>query len=84
MRALARWLLRHDEVLQSFSFEKTVTGPRHDNSSAKLQLQAELERLVRRSGGQAITNLTIQAASYDSGSHSMATAWKRMAWTFGI
>ncbi len=75
---------REYQVVKPFEFERTMTGPRHSETEARLALEPELDRFVQSSNGEAVTDLKIEAVEYDSGSHGSAAGWKIMGWTFGI
>ena len=70
------------EVVERFELAKTVKSPRHDASETPLRLEPELDSIVKRAHGDAVTRLTIDAASYDPGSHDAAALSKIMGWTF--
>ncbi len=72
------------EVVRSFSFDTTVQGPRHEETTTRLALEPELDREVAGAGGNAVTNLRIQGVDYDPGSHGAAAGWKIMGWSLSI
>jgi hypothetical protein len=71
-------------ALPSFAFEKAVQSPRHAETSTVLRLEPDLDRLVKASGGDAITNLRIEPIDYDSGSHDSAARTNHTGWVFAI
>lgn len=70
------------EVVDSFQFEQQVRAPRHDKTETKLDIDEEIDSIVAQAGGQAVTDLRIEATGYDSGSHEPAAMWKQMGWMF--
>lgn len=72
------------DVVQSFEFERKVEAPRHDDTESSLKLEAELDRALAQSNGDAITEMSVYASDYDPGSHGSAAGWKIMGWTFGL
>ena len=70
------------KVVDRFQFEKTVESPRHDAADSTLRLGPEIDRIIRKANGDAVTGLTIDAVSYDPGSHSTAAFWKNVGWVF--
>jgi len=72
------------QVERPFSFEKTVTSPRHETTEAPLKLEPELDRIMAQGQGDAITNLKVEAVNYDHGSHGSAAGWKIMGWSFAL
>jgi len=72
------------QVTAPFQFNEVVDGEVHANTSTRLALEPQLNDLVAKSQGDAVTNLKIQAVNYDHGSHASAGSWKILGWTFGI
>jgi hypothetical protein len=70
-------------VVQPFSFEQRIEGPRHASTHTKLVLQPDLDRIVATSRGDAITKLKIEAINYDVGSHRSTAGWKQFGWFIG-
>src|SRR5690606_16755303 len=46
--------------------------------------EPELNRLVAKHRGDAITDLKVAGTDYDTGSHGSAASWKVLGWTFGL
>lgn len=72
------------EILTPFQIERTFEVPRHSQGEAQLELAPELERIVARAKGNAITDLRIEAVEYDRGSHGSAAGWKVFGWTMTL
>lgn len=72
------------EDLAPFTIERTYEVPRHSEGHTTLELEPELQRIVRQAGGDAITDLKIEAVEYDSGSHGSAAGWKIFGWSMSI
>jgi hypothetical protein len=75
---------RDYQVVQSFSLRPVVVAPPHRATVAALALEPDLDRIMSSTGGDAITQMTIQASEYDSGSHYPSAGLKLAGWTFGI
>jgi hypothetical protein len=71
-------------VKNSFSFERTVAGPRHDSRLAELRLESDLDRFVAANRGDAVTNLRIRASEYDAGSHETSARLQLAGWGLGL
>jgi hypothetical protein len=70
------------DVVDHFEIEKKVDSPRLETTESTVRLEPELDDIVRRARGQAVTGLTIDAASYDPGSQYSASGWRIFGWTF--
>jgi hypothetical protein len=75
---------RDYEVVHSFSLHPVVEAQPHHQSLAALALEPDLDRIMRTTGGDAITGMTIQAVEYDAGSHYPSAGLKLAGWTFGL
>ncbi|MBN1608633.1 MAG: hypothetical protein JW940_18535 [Polyangiaceae bacterium] len=71
-------------VIKPFEFDRSIEGARHDDTETDIALQPELDRILAESQGDAITDVKIYAADYDTGSHGSSAGWKVMGWTFGL
>lgn len=72
------------EDVSTFTIERTYEVSRHGEGRIEAELEPELQRIVEKAGGDAITNLEIAAVEYDSGSHHSAAGWKIFGWTMGL
>lgn len=72
------------EDVSTFTIERTYEVSRHGEGRIEAELEPELQRIVEKAGGDAITNLEITAVEYDSGSHNSAAGWKIFGWTMGL
>jgi hypothetical protein len=72
------------ESVAPFTIERTYEVPRHSEGQTTLELEPELQRIVQQAGGDAITDLKIEAVEYDSGSHGSAAGWKIFGWSMSI
>jgi hypothetical protein len=71
-------------VVKPFEFDRPIEGARHDDTETEIVLQPELDRILAESQGDAVTDIKIYAADYDTGSHGSSAGWKVMGWTFGL
>lgn len=67
-------------TVKTFQLARTVDTPAHAAATLPLELEAELDRLVATSGGDAVTNVTVQAVSYDPEGHYSTNRWKVLGW----
>lgn len=70
------------KVVERFQFQQTVESPHHGTSDVTLRLGPDIDRIIEQAHGDAVTRLTIDAVSYETGSHGAAAFWKNMAWIF--
>jgi hypothetical protein len=71
-------------VVQPFSFHQAVEARPHNETVTALALEPDLDRIMSKAGGDAITAMTIQATDYQVGSHYPAAGLKLAGWTFGV
>ncbi|MBI2898228.1 MAG: hypothetical protein HYY06_32055 [Deltaproteobacteria bacterium] len=66
--------------VRQFKFTRRVRTERHDEAVSRLELAAQLDREAARSGGDAITNMSLGGEYYDPGDHVTAAFWKLFGW----
>jgi hypothetical protein len=67
-------------VVDSFSFERQVVGLRHSDADTVLHIEPDLDRIVRRAHGDAVTRLKVDVIDYDPGSHEISARLKSTGW----
>lgn len=72
------------QVVQPFSFMRSVQAPPHNETLTPLVFEPDLDRIMSTAQGDAITGMKVQATNYDIGSHGTSAAWKILGWTFGL
>lgn len=65
--------------LKSFHLERTFQGKAFRQSVVSMELERDLDQIVERAGGDALTNVTIRANNYDEGGHR-AVGWNVLGW----
>jgi len=71
-------------VVDSFGFERQVAGPRHTDSDTTLHLEPDLDRIVHKAHGDAVTQLKVDVIDYDPGSHQVSAGLKQIGWMFSL
>jgi hypothetical protein len=71
-------------VVKHFEFTRDVEGPRHEETETRLRLEPELDALVARSSGSAVTSLAVNVDDYDNGSHDSAAGFKMWGLVLGV
>ncbi len=72
------------EVVDNFELDKVFEAPRHQTTETSFDLRPELDALVAKSQGDAITDLKIVGYEYDPGSHGSSAGLKIVGWSFGV
>lgn len=72
------------EIVHSFTLDRRVEVPRHETAETTLDLTTEFDELLATHQGDAMTDVTISATEYDTGSHGSAASWKVLGWGFGL
>jgi len=72
------------QVVKNFYFLHEVKGPRHEESTGRLNLRPELDNIMAKEHGDAMTRIIIDVADYQPGSHYTSGGLKVMGWTLGV
>jgi hypothetical protein len=68
------------QTVRSFQIHRTVKVKSAAPVVAPLELEEELDGLVTAAGGEAITNMTLQAQAYKAEGHYGANGWQALGW----
>ncbi len=71
-------------VVDSFGFERQVAGPRHTHTDTTLHIEPDLDRIVQKAHGDAVTRLKVDVIDYDLGSHQVSAGLKQIGWMFSL
>lgn len=71
-------------VVDSFGFERQVAGPRHADTDTTLHIEPDLDRIVHKGHGDAVTRLKVDVIDYDPGSHQVSAGLKQIGWMFTL
>lgn len=69
--------------LRSFKLDRSVDVPAGTTAAVPLDIQADLDRLVDSTGGDAVTNVTLQATSFVPEGHASVALWQSLG-TLGL
>ncbi len=72
------------QVLERFEFVRVAKGPRHEETTTKLNLKPQLDSIMTRTRGDAITRTRIDVLDYNRGSHLTSGVLKLMGWNFSL
>jgi hypothetical protein len=72
------------QVVAPFEFTHTVEGPRHEETETRINLEPNLDPIVAKAQGDAVTHMKIDGAEYRSGSHGSSGGLKLVGWSFSL
>lgn len=72
------------QVVEPFELTRTETAARHAETQTRIALGPDLDSIMARTKGDAMTRVKIEAISSSGGGHYGASAGKYLGWTFTL